>query len=332
MKTPKQIFMKKSILLAGCILFLSSGAHAQKMMIKDGMEVSMDVSTWPNMLIADQKFMHAKEEKQQAQVEDRNADVYSGKLAPNKFAMVYKITKEGGLGEGDGYKATTVIGGKEYSSYERVTKDTLYIYRSKSPVLLDNNGESAGLTIQGVEKIPFAIKVGDLLPVYEDATVAYPKTTVAKVKDYVKTGSSDMYTMYDVWDVDVKKSMTISSHTINNVNAKVIRAEDITVNGKTYNAFVIESESWSKSQGTTTFEAARGYINKKDLEKTQARLNAKMDAKMNKRLVKSGFLNDDGYFILTKEEWFVPELGVVKMRSYDMYGAIINEVLMSPKA
>ncbi|MBW8889107.1 MAG: hypothetical protein JF616_15240 [Fibrobacteres bacterium] len=142
----------------------------------------------------------------------------------------------------------------------------------------------------------------------------------------------DMGSFYEIWDVNVRKTVTVSSHTLNNVKAIVSRTEPITVNGKPYTAYVIESQSWSKGASNTTLDVAHDYANKKGLAADLVIKEKAMLEKQTKNAVKMGMLNEDGYQVLTKEEWFVPEYGVVKLRNYDTYGSITTDVVIKPGA
>jgi hypothetical protein len=194
------------------------------------------------------------------------------------------------------------------------------------------------------------MKVGDSLPIFEDVSMMYPKTTEITVKEAVyaglKTSTSNevgafidsrtgnvgngMYTKtttaaaYNMIDVKVRQTLTTSSHSLHYVNAVVSRTEEITFNGKQYKAFFIESETWTKGQTEGTYESVR-----ESAARAQKKAYDKMQGKMEKKMKKIGFLNDEGYMVAYSEEWFVPELGMMaKIRSYDNQGGIAAEVVV----
>src|SRR6185369_5625912 len=101
--------MKYAAVLALMLLVLVKPTNGQPagFQVHDGMTVSMDVLTYPNALIADQKFLKASPEKRAESVASRNSRVLSGKIAPAKFTMVYKVAKEqDSLPAAMGFKAT----------------------------------------------------------------------------------------------------------------------------------------------------------------------------------------------------------------------------------
>jgi hypothetical protein len=241
------------------------------------------------------------------------------------------------------------MGGKEYQSKAECANDTMYFYRSVEPVKMESNGEILGYSIQGVQKIPVNIKVGDILPAYEDVGILFPTTTDRDVRVRVfshndtrtktdvttyQSGANELttvtkkqtfsYPVYNDIDATVRQTLNVSSHYIHYMAALVSGTEKITVGGKEYNAFTIDSEWWNKLSLKTSYDAAN-----KEVAKAQQALMDQGQAAMAKRLSKKwGYTNDQGYAVWYKKEWFVPELGVVKTQTFDQYGGMVNETVL----
>ena len=344
--------MIKKITILAIGLFITKPVFAQNgnFDFHDGSKINMSTIMWTNPLISNIKFLKAKEEKKDEMIADFNEEVNSGKLLPSKSSYTYRVKEDTVTPFRKNYTVTANFGGKDYSSYLMVFMDTLYLYRTKGLVLLGTPGSELGFMIQGVQKVPMYLKVGDKLPEYEDISVMYPTTTTKTVKESIYAGMSSHTTqevgpyidsktgnagngiyektttsaVYNSIDVKVKETLSLSAKTTYYVNASVTRTDNITVNGKAYTAYVIESETWTKSKTEASYEAEHHAT-----EQAQKKVFDKMQQKVSKKMKNWGLNNEDGYMITYKEEWFVPELGsMAKMRSYDMYGAVSADVMI----
>ncbi len=335
--------MKKAITLAFGLYALIPNLYSQnsKLAYREGNVIALNVNSWTNDLIYDPKFIKQKQEKRDEQILAFNAKIVSGQLPPQKLPLTYKVFNEPTSSKDlDSYRVTTNIGGKDYSSFYEASKDTMYIYRNKGVITSE-----VGFTIQGVQKIPFNLKVGDKLPMFEDVGMMYPTSTNQKVKEQVSAGlktkttnevgvaigsdgnvingqyqKTSTYEVYNSIETEVRKTLQTSLVMLFYVNAEVTKTEEVKVAGKTYTAYVIDSEIWSKSKTDRTYESERASA--ANMLKAQ---DAKLEAKMGKKMVKWGFNNAEGYMVMFKQEWFVPEFGVVRVRVYDTHGGISSD-------
>lgn len=118
-------------------------------------------------------------------------------------------------------------------------------------------------------------------------------------------------------DVHVMQTTQLNGHTIHYKNASVTEEKDISIDGKPYKALVIESELWIQAGFETTYAA-----DNEKWRKYHQNFNDKIQDKAQKSLVKSGFLNEEGYNVSHLVEWFVPGIGIVKTICYDSIGCI----------
>ncbi|MCX6197755.1 MAG: hypothetical protein NTY88_00850 [Bacteroidetes bacterium] len=309
--------MKKILFAVG--LFISTNTFSQNcnLAIKDGDKSTLNVSVFTNLLIGDPKFMRLTDAEKDAEVAEFNARIPAGtKLPASKSAMVFKIKKVSGK-DGDEYTFTTNIAGNDYSGYVVCSNDTLYIARNRGPVMVGYEASPLGYTIQGVQIVPMNLKVGDVLPIYDDIGITFPKNTDLKVKQRVfshnetsstdgfgfatdsRTGESFLgpYTktstiaIYKTIDVKVRQKLSHSSHTVH--FSKVTGEEEVTVNGVKYKAFIIEGESWTKSKMEVSYESANEEVNKQQQEFAE-----KLEAKNQKFMIRKGFTNRHGYVVM----------------------------------
>jgi hypothetical protein len=134
---------------------------------------------------------------------------------------------------------------------------------------------------------------------------AYTKTPPAKA-------------IFKTIDVAVRQTFSLSGHAIQGVNQRVVAEKEVTVAGKKYKAFIIESESWSKTKLNSSYESADDEVSK-ELEEQAAKYQAKTE----KFMMRKKFTNKLGYMVMYSTGWFVPQLGgAVKTISYDIYGGI----------
>ncbi|MCX6290639.1 MAG: hypothetical protein NT126_02615 [Bacteroidetes bacterium] len=317
--------------------------------IKDGGKLTLVIQSWTNPLLADAKFLKAKDDKKDEQIAAYNADVQSGKIAPaSNYPMSFTF-KKGNLNGWDEYILTTTIAGTDYSSYLFCNQDTLYQFRNLGVVRIGTAENPVGETVQGAQKLPTHMKVGDVLSPFQDFGFLYPQTMDNKVritvsagfKTYDKIGygifqdSKDnnktkegLYTTptpYEIFKqvpVDVKEKISFSTHTINYVNAKVKAEEQVTISGVNYNAFIIESETWTNATMAVNYKSADKKFTTEQIIADIAGQDKKVEKKMERQALKIGYVNELGYNVTYKKEWFVPQIGIVKTVAFDTYGGI----------
>jgi hypothetical protein len=342
--------MKKLIFSAIITLLMGFPIFSQNcnLSMQDGDKSTMIIQTWTNPLIGNAKFLKAKDDEKDKQITVFNADAQSGKIAPSSnYTMIFNIKKAVVKGW-DEYTLTTNIAGKDYSGYEFCHNDTMYLFRNRGPVLMGTDDNPIGYTIQGVQKLPVNMKVGDVLPSFDDISFIFPQTLDATVKHQVsdgfritavdkygyftdsRTGESGdgpytEYTPVEVFkfiDVKVRQKLSFSGHNIHYMHAFVTAEEEVTISGVKHKAFIIESESWSKITMDASYESADKQVSTEKINKEHTALDKKVDGSIAKNAIKKGYTNKLGYSVTFSKEWFVPQMGIVKTEAYDMYGGI----------
>ncbi len=339
--------MNKILLFAITILGLSKVVFSQEcnLSIKDGDLTKLKIITYTNPLSGDPKFLKAKEDKKDEMVAAYNASVLAGTVPPaSNYTMEFHI-KKNKLKDADEYQIGYNVGGKDYFSYLVCRADTLFLARNRGPVLVGTEENPIGYSLQGIQILPMKLKVGDVLPTFEDISFTFPTSTDLTVKkkvfshystsssngfgyapnsngDYVLGPTIELKTraVYNTIDVAVRQNLSFSAHSIQGVNQTVTGVEEVTISGVKYKAYIIESESWTKGKMNTNYESADEEV-AKEQEKAAARLQAKGE----KLMIKKQFTNKLGYMVLFSKGWYVPELGgAVKTESYDIFGGIAS--------
>ncbi len=285
-----------------------------------------------------------KPDKQVELVNQYNARVLSGEEAPGRTDVYDLYVKDVERAEIEKLTIGMMINGVEYT-FPCLCKDNItYYYRTVGPIYYVTNGDTVGAGFNGTQAIPNNLKVGDVLPSYEDISTLIVANTSYQDKQRVLDGYRKIETIErntihlnkqtleyekgdwkvtkyeEIWkDVDVKvlETTSLNSHTIHYVNAVVDRTEDIILDDKTYTAYVIESEMWIQAAFESTFAADNAkWQNRRE------RFQNQLDKKVEKAMIKSKFLNEEGYYVTYLTEWFIPGVGVVKTITYTSEGCI----------
>lgn len=338
-----------STVITVIVLGVSTQAQQCGQAIKDGGKLTLVIQSWTNPLLADSKFLKSKEEKKDEQIAAYNADVQSGKIPPaSNYPMSFTF-KKGNVDGWDQFKLTTTIAGTDYSSYLFCNQDTLYQFRNLGVVRIGTAENPVGETFQGAQKLPTTMKVGDVLPPFQDFGMLYEQkmdnTVKIRVSDGFKTynkigfgdfrdandGNKEKYglnttpTPYEVFKqvpVDIKEKFTFSMHTINYAHSLVKSEEQVTVSGISYKAFVIESETWNNAAMSVDYQSADKKFTTEQLMLQITDIDKRGSKRLERQALKMGYINEAGYNVTFKKEWFVPELGIVKTIAYDTYGGI----------
>lgn len=335
-------------LMLGMAVGTSTNAQNCALNLHDGAKSTLSIQTFSTPMFVDPKFMKMNDDKKDEAVAAFNAGVAAGTVpAASASDMVFTL-KKSVTDAGDEYAIGYNVAGVDYFSYVVCRNDTLFIARNRGVVLVGPPDNPIGFTIQGVQRIPLHMKVGDVLPSYEDVSMLFPTKADVKLKKKVfshmttntshefgwatdsQTGETGFgnYTrtttkaVYDDIDVDARQTLQFSSHSLQGMNAVVTGEEDVTVDGKTYKAYIIESESWTKGEMKTTYESADAAV-----AKAADAAAAKMQEKGERKMVKRSLTNELGYVVMYSKMWFVPEMGgAVLTESYDPSGGITTLV------
>lgn len=338
--------MKHILLALGLCLCLGHKATAQNcaMTLKDGARSTIAFLSYSSPMMTDPKFLKAKDEQKQVQIEVYNAQVMSGTLAPaSNTTMQFSIAKKD-IPTGVEYKIGYNVGGVDYYSHVACSNDTIYSFRNREPIALGSADNPLGYSLQGPTLYPMSMKVGDVLPACEDLGFLFPSSMDMMVKkkvfSHMNTTSSsengyyvDSYTgesgigpytktktsaVFKLIDVQVRQTLSFSSHAYQNMNAHVTGEEMVTVSGVEYKAFIIESESWSKMKVDVSYESEDEAVNKE-----QEAFALRVQNKMARQAVRKQYTNKLGYAVAYSKTWFVPQLGsAIKSIAYDMHGGI----------
>jgi hypothetical protein len=107
------------------------------------------------------------------------------------------------------------------------------------------------------------------------------------------------------------------------MNRQITAAKTITLNGKTYETFLIKEEIWSYT-GQCSIQSANDWLMK---------FNNRFESESNK--AKSELWrqkhqpNTQGYMVETLETWYIPGLGAYEMKRYNSYG--VNNYILELK-
>ncbi len=346
--TRKLFVMKPFFFSAMAVLFLCPTVFSQTcndLELKDGAKSTLIIQVFTNPLSADKKFMKAKIEQRDEQVAVYNADVLSGKIKPTYPSSMEFTIKKKTIKDADEYAIGYKVGTEDFYSYLVCRNDTLYSTRNKGIVRVGTAENPIGYALQGTLIYPLNMKVGDLLPSCEDVGFLFPTTSDVTLYKKVLAGYETVHsTRYGpgvdsrtgescsscTWDVSTprevyksvpiaaKQTATVSSFAIQGKNQWVTGEKEVTVGGKKYKAFIIESESWSKTNVTTSYESAEAELNS-----AQVVADEKLAKQTEKFMIRRKYTNKQGYMVQYSTGWFVPQLGgPVKIISYDTFGAI----------
>jgi hypothetical protein len=348
--------MKNTLFTSLIALLISFHVVAQTcndLEIKDGAKSTLIIKQFSNPLNGNSKFMNAKVEKRDVQIAAYNADVLSGKIQPSYNSSMDFTIKRTELKDAVEYSIGYKVGEEDFYSYLVCKNDTVYSCRNRGPVRVGTPENIIGYSIQGILTYPLNMKVGDVLPSCEDVGITFPATTDMVVKKQIfshyaqQASSSDFgfytdsrtgengfgaYTrtppakaIFKTIEVNVKQTYSCSSHAIQGVNQRVTAETEVTVGGIKYKAFIIESESWSKTQITTSYESAHNDVARELKNQDEIYL-----ANTERQMIRKNFTNKLGYMVQYSTGWFVPKLGgSVKIISYDIYGGISTVMLNS---
>jgi len=320
------------------------------MALRDGAKTTATITTYTNPLNTDKKFLKAKDAERDVLIAAYNADVMSGKITPaSNVEMSFKLTKKV-MNDAVEFAIAYNAGGVDYFSYVTCRNDTLYSVRNKGIVTIGTKENPYGYSLMGTQIIPMNLKVGDVLSPFEDISFSLPTSNAVTLYKQVLAGYETVHSTkwgpgvdsqtgiaYDnaQWDVSTprevfksvpvesRQTASVSSYSIQGMNAEVTGEEEVTVSGVKYKAYIVESESWSKSNVKTAYESVD-----EELNKAQVEADKKLFLKMEKRLVKKGFTNELGYMVQSSKQWMVPQLGgAVKTISYDTNGGISTVII-----
>ncbi|MEO8760824.1 MAG: hypothetical protein ABI388_06255 [Bacteroidia bacterium] len=312
--------MKKQILISVITLIAAVSIKAQtcdKIILKKGNEITLNNQVFQRDYAALKVYMKLSKDEQKTADDNFAKDVADGKivLPKNKIIVtVDDIISDDGVTK---YSLSNLIKGVIYKTRVFCSNGVLILapYKDESIIKIrSTEGDSiTSTTINGYNKIPLNLKVGDTLPSYQDVTFTSPFHY--EFKGISKHTTTDIYG--DTWEISqlVNHTIDITTSTITKyVNREVLATEDVVVNSITYKALKIYTEIWTKSTQKTKSSSLGVTIAAPIIQKL-----------IDKKTHKATGANKEGYLVSSLTSWFVPELGVgVKTEIYDFKGNLFS--------
>ena len=289
--------------------------------VTDGQQYKLTSFTYDIPIMSNMtKFTKMKQKKKDEAIAKHNVAIEAGEYQPKStFDVVYEVKE---LKKSDDYvyaKMVTNINNVEYTSHMICENDTLYMMRKEGRTdIYDPQGKFIGYQILGTQVLPRNIKVGDQLPPFSDMVFTTSNNVQSQPKTSSVTVGSWRYTTTSYHDV--LKISNSTTETINYAYSEVTGTTEFELNGKKYTAYIIESESWLKTTTKDKFKSLDGEINSKKLVKK----TEKFGAKIQKKVDRATMANKNGYIVIPKTEWYVPEIGIVNLRA-EIYGFVTSE-------
>ena len=222
---------------------------------------------------------------------------------------------------------------------------------SKNRDEIEMTKKTIGFGTQGVAIFPNQLKVGDKLPMYEDIYISVPTSWDDKVRHNVLAGykrvvttergyvmgidsrdgkfkagqgtktTTQMQAVYKTVLTDAEVSISSSIYIMHHLFATATGTEEIKIGKKTYKAFVIESQRWTKNNAVTDWKSEDEQLNA-----NMAKWESDFKERIAKKFAKKGITNELGYGVEHVTEWFVPGVGVVNFESYDSHGVLTSNM------
>ena len=338
--------MKRVILSLTVVVAFAFVTKGQKCTIYEkGQQLEYSYKSYFPAIAWDQKWAKYKPKDKQIEVDKFNKAIEEKTQSP-QYAGGYKVTiNDIDTTFGERILLTSEMGAYKSESMMACKSDTMYILRTIGVKWSVTNKDTTGWAVNGVQKIPNVLHIGDVLQPYQGITVTFPvtenlvekkrvvsgfkiKTTTENGLNFdsndgnkLKSGQWKVTTSEATFkniDVNVKKTTKVSSLIINYFNAHVIGQETITVNGKPYSAYVIESETWKKTSIDIKYEEENTIWQGE--QKKKMKMESKINKMAGKTLNSMNLQNEQGYNVSYITEWFVPRFGVVKLVTHDANG------------
>ncbi len=325
--------MRKPLLLIALSLISIDFSTAQisRIPYSEGQTITLEVVDYGKDVTNNNKFISLKPGERSKAATEHNQKVFSGKAKGSSKKVVYTIENvviEEGLQKAE---LQTDVNGVTYTSEVAIFNDTLYFTRLNAPYIVkDAEDNITAVSMLGVEQIPLNLDENTILRPHHDYGVSTPhySTYTAERKQHVSTTYGTPYldylgrtcqtvtNRYKTITADVRKKESPYMHAIHNVDGYLARMEEVEFNGKTYQAYVLESMTWSKFGANIELESTDAKI-----QKQQIKNNERTEKLMNRAMG----TNSDGYLQMLVQKWYVPELGVVKQLNYDHNGAVLTK-------
>lgn len=213
--------------------------------------------------------------------------------------------------------------------------------------------KTIGFGRQGAAVFPNSLDIGDNLPIYEDIYLSVPTSWDDKIRHNVLAGykkvtstsygygsgvnkkgqaisgigvweTTTMKALYKTIKTDAKVTISSSIYIMHHVFATVTDKKSIKIGKDTYDAYVIQSQRWTKNNEVNNWESES-----KELNAQMAQWESDFKERIEKKLMKKGITNELGYLVEHVTEWFVPGVGVVQFESVDSHGVITSKMTIN---
>lgn len=342
--------IKTTVMVFFASLCLSATAQQKGFTVKEGQKLKVHTENFFVSLNEDdkKKMKKMKDPADKAKYINEINQIYLSGQKKNTFGfkvaadmLVEKVDK----GEfGERMVTTMEAGGRKYRFVSAYKNDTFYFSRNSNPVFSVYQGDTIGFGIQGIKEIPANIQSGISLKRYYDYGVIFDKAVDVTLKKSVfshmaskttlerntfgldsRTGQfgfgdfrvTKTHAVYNTIDIAARQHLEGNSYTINYAVSDVGEKQPVTVHGKTYQAYVITSEQWVKSEAKFVFESEDKAVQKNT--NTEAE---KLASKARETQIKEGGLNSEGYVVTKYKEFYVPGVGVVRTELYEPNGLL----------
>lgn len=326
--------MKKLIFLMVIQLpFWYKSQTCEAFAFNKGQRLSFELKTYPLTFESDPSMITGDTKYKVKKSIAFNEQIISGKTTPKKTNnMVCKIMDVKQEGDKTVFQIE-VDGMGNAVTYKNVcSRDSLIniLYDGRMPYAV--KGDTSGIMLFGAISYATNPKVGSRLKGTCNVTVLADNSQISAIRrgmympyNPIATSAADFYSTFTNFGPIKGKyyGFTISQP------ALVLREEKLTLMNKEYVAFVIGTETWSKmapSFDRSFYEMEQKYLQLPDMSKNILK-EASFEAG-GKRLWKKASgetmdVNEQGFSLGYKEEWYVKGLGIIKSVTYDANGAIV---------
>jgi hypothetical protein len=294
-----------------CISITATAQNCADIQLKKGQVLTYKREMAP-MQKKDITYFKMKKKEQEAADQQYKDDLAGGKLALTTDQMISTLEDVETTPDVVRYSFSSLIKGVAYKTKNICAGPVMIFapYKDVTEIITPTrNGEMITTQINGYNKIPRVLHVGDTVGSYQNLGVSTPQHF--ETSGWVSHTEKDAFG--DTWKISEWKTQTIdiaSSSVTKYVNREVMAEEDLTINGKTYKAYKINTEIWTKISAkadASSVGLALGF--------------AVMNRVINKKTNKAVGANKEGFLVTAINDWFVPALGVMgKTEVFDQGG------------
>lgn len=331
---------KQILAVALASIMTIGGATAQPLALGSGTTIDTEILSYTTPLQKDAlAWVKMKPKKKVEAVMLHNADVLAGKVAPVARTPIPTVIKD--VVRKDGITTctgTTRLGVTDYRLTLHQTADSVYYLLNDGLqfAIPGKAGDTVGVWCFGPRVFPVRPTTDMYLPGHINEMDLLPHDLKLNRKELFRFGKDGYsYSGY----VNVRKTVRMQVNNIMmNTPYLVAGTEQIEISGKTYTAYHLINEFWTKlNSNAVVTEDPATYFNDKALSDMVKEHLAERGRGWDTPERKAAILekmqsatgmttNAQGYMVSMQENWYVPELGLmIRSRSYDASGALQME-------